>query len=601
MNLGGFLKAAASEFMPDQLCQIEERILEYPTETTDENQKDLLERQRNRLLSQIPVDLLTTDEGKKIREEMAAEHNVPENRPLVSFEPPTWSEYTEEEHFQRQGVDITKSENQGLQRFSGPLNKFSSDWMNSVPTVEASKLVLPQLQKAYTAMKDNTEADKEVINSLWHKLTACAAILGRITKDLKSREFAFCRQVLLEAAKHEEPKPNPRYDEQFDSPGYSPFPRHEAASGLLRLSFHQPDAEILNAIETLANDPVPSVRMITARELFRVYNKAPERFWHIMNNRAAREQNLVVQEYLYLTLTQVVGRAKENEDKTTHVMARLLHHTPLPPAKSGSFDPFSFLLMGLAIGCENSWALETIENTFFKDPVQFSNLLTRSVNEVMRDYVSPKHFETDAGRERAKRAIDWLEKMIDVVSDRIKELYGIVSGDATEDEVKKLHGVYKAIDEVIMRLYFAVAHKRDQSEESDEEISYELKCNFYNEVKPLMKQIIDFAQTPEQGVMFAATAHYFMKLLTSFLGCNRKEVLHLAAGVVKSSEPFGYNLDAVAVQDVVEFVEIILADYRDEVRDGEALEDLLNLLDMFAKTGWSDALRLVWRLDEVFR
>jgi len=48
-------------------------------------------------------------------------------------------------------------------------------------------------------------------------------------------------------------------------------------------------------------------------------------------------------------------------------------------------------------------------------------------------------------------------------------------------------------------------------------------------------------------------------------------------------------------------VEAILADYRNEMRDGESLRDLLNLLDIFAETGWPDALRLVWRLDEVFR
>ena len=56
------------------------------------------------------------------------------------------------------------------------------------------------------------------------------------------------------------------------------------------------------------------------------------------------------------------------------------------------------------------------------------------------------------------------------------------------------------------------------------------------------------------------------------------------------------------VRDVVEFVEIILADYRYEERDDRScMENLLNLLDMFAKTGWPDALKLVWRLDEVFR
>jgi len=75
----------------------------------------------------------------------------------------------------------------------------------------------------------------------------------------------------------------------------------------------------------------------------------------------------------------------------------------------------------------------------------------------------------------------------------------------------------------------------------------------------------------------------------------------MAPGVAKSSEPANYNLDSLAIGQVVKLVEAILADYRSEVRDGESLKDLLNLLDIFAKTGWPDALRLVWRLDEVFR
>ena len=601
-ELGLFLKAAASEFTSDQLYQIEKSILAYSTETTDEERDKLLERERNQLLAQIPQNLLRTDAAKKIREEMARENNVPENRPLVSVGPATWSEYTEEEHFQRQGIDPTTPENQALQRLSAPLNKFSSDWMNGVPTIEASKLVLPQLQTAFTAIQNNTEADKEVMNSLWHKLTACVAILGRTANKLENSEFSFCRQVLLEAAEHEKPKLNPRYDDHFDSLSYSPFPRHKAASGLLRFAFYQPDTEILDAIETLANDAVPSVRMVTAMELFLVYNKAPERFWHIMDNRATDEPNHVVQNFLYYTLTRVVAREKENEDKTTRVMEKLLEHTPPPIEGLEPSDSFIILLMWLIIDRQNSWAFKTIEDTYFKDPIWFAKPLSRAVSEVVRDYVQPKHLETEEGRRRAKRAIEWLEQVINLVSDRIKGLHRIVKEDETEENVKKLHDTYNVIDEVITRLYFAVAYKRDQSEEPIEEISDDLRRDYYNEVKPLMKQIIIFAQDAENGIMFAPTAHYFMQLLTSFLSCNPKEVLHLATGVVRSSERFGYNLDALAVQDVVEFVEIVLADYRHEVRnDEECLEDLLNLLDMFAKTGWTDALKLVWRLDEVFR
>ncbi|RKU12499.1 hypothetical protein C6503_17060 [Candidatus Poribacteria bacterium] len=600
-EFGLFLKAAASEFTPDQLRQIEEDILAYPIETADDERHNLLKRQRNRLLAQIPINLLTTKEGKKIREKMLRENDIPVNRPLVSVEPPSWAPYTEEERLTEQGVDTTTPENQRLQRFSGPLNKFSSDWMNGVPTMDAAKLVLPQLQKAHTVVKSNTEADKEVMNSLWHKLAACVAILGRIANKLENSEFSFSREVLLEAAKHEEPKPNPGYDDQFDHPGYSPFPRHDAAQGLLRLAFHQPDKEILDAIEELANDPVPSVRMVTAMELFLVYNKAPERFWHIMDNRAIHEPKRVVQKFLYYTLTRVITREKENEDKTTRVMAKLLAHTPPPTEGLEPSDSFTVLLMWLAIDRQNAWAFKTLEDTYFKDPIRFANPLRRAVSEVVRDYVLPKHLETDEGRRRAKRAIEWLGQVIDLVSDRIKELYRIVKEDETEENVKKLHDTYKVIDEVITRLYFAIAYKRDKSEGPVEEISDDLRRDYYNEVKPLMQQVIDVAQDPASGIMFAPTAHYFIRLLRSFLGCNPKEVLHLATGVVKSSEQFGYTLDSIAVRDVVEFVEIVLADYRHEVRDGETLEDLLHLLDLFAKIGWSDALKLVWRLDEVFR
>ncbi len=595
-----FLKAAAYEFTLDALRQIEGSILSLPRKVVGEKCRRILEHRRNRLLSQIPINLLRTDEAKTIREEMERENSVPENQPLVSFS--TTSEtVTEEKWLQSKGIDTTKPENQELRRFSEPLNKFISDWRNDVPTPEAAELILPRLREVYAALKSNTHADKEVINLLWHHLADCAAILGRVANKLARDSYTFCRQVLLHSATHELPKPNPERDAQFDTSDYSPFPRHKAASGLLNLAFHQPYAEILDAIERLAADPVPSVRMVTAMELAKVYVKAPERFWHIMDKRAAHERNRSVQKYLYFTLTRVVAREKENEAKTIRVLAELLRHTPLSTERLEPSDSLIDLLMWLAINRENSWALKTIEHSFFKDPIRFANPLAHAVARVMEDYVAPKNLETPDGCERIERAILWVSKAITVASDGIKELCLTLKKQRTEKVEKKLHDTYRVIDKVIMRLYFTVAHARGPSEKPTEEIPYDLRCRFYKAVKPLMEQIIAFAQNPESGIMFAPTAHYFMQVLTSFLSCNPKEVLHLAAGVTISSERFGYTLDSIAVRDVVEFVEIVLADYRDEVCDGEGLEDLLSLLDLFAKTGWSDALKLVWRLDEVFR
>ena len=595
-----FLKAAASDFTPNKLLQIEKSILALPSEAKNKNHRNILEGDRNRLLAQIPVGLLCTDDAKRIREEMERKNDVPENRPPVSFST-SWGSVTEEKWLQTQGVDTTMPENQELQRFSKPLDDFSSEWGNEMPTAAAIRLILPQLQEVYVALKSNTKADKEVTTLLWRNLTDCVAILGQIANNLERDSFTFCRQVLLEAAKHEQPKPNPKYDTEFDFPGYSPFPRHEAAAGLLRLAFHRSDKEMLDTIETLANDDVPSVRMVTAMELFRVYNKAPEAFWHIMDDRAVDERNSVVQKYLYNTLTQVVAREKENEDKTTRVMAKLLEHTPPPTEGLEPSDSFVALLVWLTIVRQNSWASKTIEDTFFTNPIRFANPLSHVVYQIMDDYVIPENLETADQYERIEQGILWVSRIIIVAANELKKLYPTLKEHSDEEAKKKLRDIYEVIDEVVMRLYFTVAYQRSQGEESANKIPYGLRCRFYNEVKPLMEQVIDFAQEEEYGIMFAPTAHYFIRLLTSFLRCNPKEILHLAAGVVRSSERFGYNLDGLAVRDVVEFVEIVLADHRDEVRDGESLEDLLNLLDMFAKTGWTDALKLVWRLDEVFR
>ena len=302
-ELGLFLKAVVSEYTPEQRFQIEATILNLAAGD-----------RRNLLLAQIPPTLLCTPEAKKTREKMERENSVPENPPLVSFSS-SFGTYSEEERLQDQGVDTTTPENQELQVFFRPLDKFHSDWLNESPTQEATELILPLLQEAYATIKSDTEADKEVIDRLWYNLTACTSILGRVAGDFGSHLFDFCREVLLDGARHELPKPSSEHDIRSDFSAYSPFPRHKAAEGLLRLSTRQSDPEILDAIELLANDSVPSVRVVTAMGLFMIYYKTPDRFWQIVHYRAMHETNPAVQGFTCTTLAQVVGGGKKNEDR----------------------------------------------------------------------------------------------------------------------------------------------------------------------------------------------------------------------------------------------------------------------------------------------
>ena len=538
----------------------------------------------------------------QLEKKMEQDNSILENRPPVSFHVESET-VTEEKWLIDKGVDTTTSENQQLKAFSDTLEDFISDWMNKTPTKESTDLILPMLSEVYVVIGDKTNTDEELINILWRKMTECAAIIGRDTADLDDDSFALCRAILLQGASHRLPKPDPKHDAEFNSLGYSPFPRHKAAIGLIRLTFDKPDTEMLDAIEKLAEDCVPSVRMITAMYLTNIYGKNPDRFWKVINQRSESETHLVVHEALYSALKYIVAHKQENENKTVLVMKNLLKHTLSPGGKFGSSDPFISLLMWLIIERENLWAWDFVNQTYFNDPIQYSNILTRIVMKTTKKYLDPKQLETDDGTEKVKRAISCLKEVISVSVDKIKELCKALSQNVTEENQKKLQNTYPVIDQVISSLYYKFAHQRIQSDNRTKAISDDLRYHSYEEVKPLMQQVIDFADDPETGVMFASTAHDFMQLLISFLSRrNAREVIRLAERVAKSSEPYEYNLDAIAVKDIVDFVEIVLADYRDVVRDDkDCLKSLLNLLDLFAKTGWSDALKLVWRLDEVFR
>ena len=125
---------------------------------------------------------------------------------------------------------------------------------------------------------------------------------------------------------------------------------------------------------------------------------------------------------------------------------------------------------------------------------------------------------------------------------------------------------------------------------------------FYALVKPLLSGLIEYTVDTDSRVLLpASTAHHLMRLFRIVLRCNPREVLHMASLAAIASRRTNYNFDSLPIKDIVDLVEVILADYRHEVRDEQSLADLVALLDVFVDAGWPEALNLVWRLDEVYR
>jgi len=599
-EVSSFIEAAVPFLGTEKREQIEDAIIAL-AETTNEDDREFLERRRNRLLGRIPRDLLETEEAKKLRQQLDETESVPKNDRLFSIT------VQDGPYTGAQGRDLNSSSagvteeptNQSLHKLTAALTAFTSTWQNNIPTETDVRAILKAAQDAYTALGEAVADDDSDSETALTTIASCATTMSRGIKDPSSSEFKFCRSVLLTCANHPSPLPHEEADRNYSHAYWSPAPRTEAAQGLPWLARIGPDPEMLTAIERLVKDSKPSVRFLVTVELFRVIDKSPEFFWKMALHIANSEQNNVITGALFRSLSYA---ASKDEDRTVQILETILQR-----AASGSdlslFKDGVPIVVGLAIARENLRAI-TLLNDFLGSPLENGKLLRSCVFNALT-FVTPQRLAEPRNVEGVDRAIAWVAKAIDSAGNGITNTLQKVKDDGgwTEESQNLLRDTYGVIDEIVSRLYFAarIKDKNYVREENEAEPTSEQQRQYYFKIKPLLERVVEFGLRKETGVIFAHTAHYFMELLNGVLKFDPTGALHLASGVAQSSEQTGYNLDPMAISEVVKLVEAILADHRYEVRHGQPLEDLMNLLDIFAKTGNAQALNLVWRLDEIFR
>lgn len=591
-DLGLFLKNASAFFTEDQLRQIEESILAIPKgEKNDEHRKYLVLK-RNRLLACIPYELLKVEESKELIDELKKKEEVPANEPLfkVSIGP---EKLTDKIWLQDKGVDVDKKENRILIEILKPLGDFDSQWINKVPGKESVKKILSVARNAYQQIQVNSGAEKETVDSLWTKLASVAETISRIKMDTKSDEFLFCREILLKSSVHYLPVYHDEDERQFDHPMWSPAPRIEAAQGLPRLASLQPDDEILSAIKKLSLDKVPSVRYLVGIHLVDLYQECRDFFWELLENMSNNEKNSTVQEALCRTLRR--GGA-DNESKAIKVFGLLMDKFLSTCEAPKHHDNRIFLLVWLFLIRKNQWAIDTI-NKILDNSMNYSLILSALSFELFK-YLEPA--DIDSFEREAEIAVDTLSRLVEVTAQGIQRIQSMPESEISEDLKTNIKEFYNVIDNIVSRLYFKTGIKNGDIDNKPEIPDEQLK-KFYLKSKPLLEKLLSYTEKSEKFYLLASTAHYFMQFLNNVLKFDAKGVLHMAAEVAQASKPFGYNLDSLAVREIVNLVETILADHRNVVQDTSSLKDLLNLLDIFAETGWPDAIQLTWRLEEIFR
>lgn len=588
-----FIETAIDYFSPQQILQIETAILKLPDGEDEPLREILFERYVKRLIGRIPLDHLQTPNGRALRADMEKSNKIPGNNPTYAFHEATVEPYTQENWLTDQGVDIKTSDNQELLEYSHKVEPFVKQWQNKIPPIEDIRSIYDTAHDVYSKLKRSHDLDERTCNVVWTDLAQCIETMSRGVEDPDSIEFKFCRQVLLDCAIHEEPQHHPQYDNQFTSPAWSPAPRHSAAEGLPWLAARHKDAKVIEAIEQLTRDVVPSVRYLATRELFRIWFTCPEEFWRIMQDIAGSERNIVVQGAVCSNMRRFV---KEDPERCVDVLNTLYKTISQTEGENTYPDEFLSMVTGFAIAFDNNWAKDLMLS-FLTNCKKYHAETVKLIFE-STIYLKPQNLEKSETKQIFNRSRDWLESTIPHIVKAIRELFTDYGNNLDKNSETIVTDLYRALDEIVTRIYFSAGIFEKGA--SKEQLSSDLQKEYYCSVKPIFLHFLDACERSHVAIN-PGTAHYFIELMNGVLRHDPPGVLDMSVRVIRASTPAGYSFDHMGMEKIVELCETIISDHKELLLNEASLKNLLDLLDIFVKAGWPKPLELVWRLDEIYR
>ena len=100
--------------------------------------------------------------------------------------------------------------------------------------------------------------------------------------------------------------------------------------------------------------------------------------------------------------------------------------------------------------------------------------------------------------------------------------------------------------------------------------------------------------------------HRLIETLHHLLPISPREIFLIAATAIRQGASVGYQNESLAVKDVVEMIQQLIADHREVILSGSSddsacLDALLEVLDLFVEAGWPAARSLTHRLEEIYR
>jgi hypothetical protein len=584
-SIGGYLEKLYGTSPPSgpEKVRIENAILALGRLSKSVSRYETTQHTRDRLLARIPLAQLTTQSGRDLRKDSERDEQDLDNEPYVRSQFGQLN-LSNEQFLEMRGVDTKNPRSQALLRAVEPLRTFSGGFVNSTPTDEEAQNILADLKSAWIVLRSDDD-NSEIAQNAAGIIAACAAAISKNEHITSMEEISsLCREILLSLSSHIQPEVRP--DDKFDHPGWgAPLTRIEVAEGIMSFGAQFPnDADIIATIRTLASDPVPAVRFQIAIRLGMFLKSRSDLFREVMNQMIQNERTAGVLGGLTQTINRIAYLDPDLATALIRSVIELPHYPEVIERFGQEFLLVTLLQLDVFRGNENASALlgDIVQN-----PEKNIGAMIRLAHHV-RQVAEIENISAD----NRTRALEWLLRLVVSCNQSLNVI------DERTDQQDYFLNLLKCLETIVFQIMILldVDPNLHQGGETLNELERQA---YYEQLEPILSELIIGARNNLR--ITPPTALNLLKIFTRCLSYSPRKILRMAVIAVAAGARYGFNNDYMAISEFVEFAEVFLADYRDLLRDAEAATQFADLLDVFMRAGWPQAIQMVMTLDEAMR
>jgi hypothetical protein len=574
------IEAGSKHFDNAKITAIEETLHRIANKSENPNRDYFL----SRYLSRLPLDKLKLDKSKQIIDKLGIVEN---RKPFESTS--SISDYTTEMWLKDKGVDTSDSNIAELLKNSEELRTFNNSWLNETPIRSDYEFALDKAQVVFNKLQQlYDETDEHVKFSVLADIAQTLTIISRDVLNLKENEFKALKNIISFCYSYISDYDSSVDENASPSRGYSPTPRIVSSEALSRIVSREDSNENIELLTSAVNNSNPIIRFNAISHINSVLSIQPEYFWEIIYSRLEKENDAFVAS----TILKNIPSSPYDETEANRLIDIAYKKEQFFKWNNSFLDNFTLRIIWLYTTHKNELANKVLTEAY--DREEFCRTVIFKAYEDFRilslKIYSNSEFFIDS-------TVKWTMQYLSQVADDLKKLQS--------DDFKKGNGTVKKglslIDLIIQRIYF-VFQRRKIGNIPFVQISEENANYLYFKIKPVFEKILLVSsEVAEGGLLVGHTAHYFIQTLNSVLIYDPKAVLSMVTTITKLSQQTGYTFDSMAIREVVNLTEKLLADHRELLTEKDSFNNLIDLLDIYINSGWVDALELLWKLDEIFK